>query len=148
MKVILLKDVKDLGKAGELVNAKDGYARNFLFPRKAAIEATDENLAEWKVQKAKEEAEEAKRVEEAKALKAKIEALTVNIESKSGDSGKLFGSVTSSEISDQLKKQHKINIEKKKIEMKDNIRTTGVSTVVVRVYPEITANLKVEVTSK
>ena len=148
MKVILLKDVKDLGKAGELVNAKDGYARNFLFPRKAAIEATDENLAEWKVQKAKEEAEEAKRVEEAKALKAKIEALTVNIESKSGDSGKLFGSVTSSEISDQLKKQHKINIEKKKIEMKDNIRTTGVSTVIVRVYPEITANLKVEVTSK
>lgn len=148
MKVILLKDVKDLGKAGELVNAKDGYARNFLFPRKAAIEATEENLAEWKVQKAKEEAEEAKRVEEAKALKAKIETLTVNIQSKSGDSGKLFGSVTSSEISDQLKKQHKINIEKKKIEMKDNIRTTGVSTVVVRVYPEITANLKVEVTSK
>ena len=148
MEVILLKDVKDIGKAGEKVNVKDGYARNFVLPRKLGIEATEENVKEWEIQKAKEEAEEAARRAEAMKLKEQIEKLSVNIESKSGEGGKLFGSVTSKEISDSLKAQHKINIEKKKIELKENIRAIGTTTVVVRVYPEITADLKVVVTGK
>lgn len=148
MEIILLKDIKDIGKAGEKVNVKDGYARNFVLPRKLGIEATEENVKEWKIQKAKEEAEEAARRAEAMKLKEQIEKLSVNIESKSGEGGKLFGSVTSKEISDSLKAQHKINIEKKKIELKENIRAIGTTTVVVRVYPEITADLKVVVTGK
>ncbi|NLY20580.1 MAG: 50S ribosomal protein L9 [Tissierellia bacterium] len=148
MEIILLKDIKDIGKAGEKVNVKDGYARNFVLPRKLGIEATEENVKEWKIQKAKEEAEEAARRAEAMKLKEQIEKLSVNIESKSGEGGKLFGSVTSKEISDSLKAQHKINIEKKKIELKENIRAVGTTTVVVRVYPEITADLKVVVTGK
>ena len=119
-----------------------------MLPRKLGIEATEENVKEWKIQKAKEEAEEAARRAEAMKLKEQIEKLSVNIESKSGEGGKLFGSVTSKEISDSLKAQHKINIEKKKIELKENIRAIGTTTVVVRVYPEITADLKVVVTGK
>lgn len=145
MKVILLKDVKGLGKEGELVNAKDGYARNFLFPKKLAIEATDANVKKWKEDMNKRKQKQKEEYEEALRLKEKIESITVELKGKAGEGGKLFGSITSKDISDALKKQHKIDIDKKKIELKNNIKALGTATVEVKVYPEVTAELKVNV---
>lgn len=145
MKVILLKDVKDLGKAGELVNSKTGYARNFLFPKGLAIEATPANLKQWEEEQKEKQANKQKEREEALELKAKIEKITIELKGKGGEGGRLFGSITSKDIADKLKKQHKLDIDKKKIELKDNIKSAGVTNVDIRVYPEITANLKVNV---
>ncbi|HSH35435.1 50S ribosomal protein L9 [Schnuerera sp.] len=145
MKIILLKDVKGLGKAGELVNAKDGYVRNFLLPRNMAIEATPGNMKKWKERKKAEETKEKEAYQEAIKLKEKIENLTVKLKGKAGEGGRLFGSITSKDIAEGLKKQHKINIDRRKIELKDNIKAIGVTTVDVRVYPEISASLKVKV---
>ncbi|MGM0396403.1 MAG: 50S ribosomal protein L9 [Bacillota bacterium] len=148
MKVILLKDVKGMGTAGDLVNSKDGYARNYLIPRNIAIEATKENLKKWEESKAKEEAQKEQEYEKAMELKEKIEKLTVNLKAKGGTEGRLFGSVTSQDISNGLMKQHKIEIDKRKIELKDNIKTTGVTDVEVKVYPDVTATLKVDVSAE
>ena len=145
MKVILLKDVKGLGKAGELVNAKDGYARNFLFPKKLAIEATEANLKKWKEDMAKKKEQEQAEYEEALKLKKKIESISVELKSKSGEGGKLFGSITSKDIAEALKKQHKIDIDRKKIEMNNNIKPLGTVNVEVKVYPEVSATLQVNV---
>lgn len=148
MKVILLEDVKKLGKAGELVDTKVGHARNFLFPRNLAVEATKENLANWKEEMAKKEAKMEKEKQEALALKEQIEKITVKFKAKTGDGGRLFGSITSQDIADKLKKEEKVKIDRKKIELSDNIKEVGTFTVTVRVYPQITANLKVEVTAE
>lgn len=145
MKVILLKDVKDLGKAGELINSKDGYARNYLFPRNLAIEANAVNLKKWEEAKEKEEAKRKAEFDEALKLKEKIEKMSVQIKAKGGTGGRLFGSITSTDIATALKNQHKIDIDRRKIELKDNIKTTGLSEVDVRVYSEVTAKLKVNV---
>lgn len=145
MKVILLKDVKGLGKEGELVNAKDGYARNFLLPKGDAIEATPTNLKKWKEEKAKEEERKKNEYNEALKLKEKIDAITVVIEGKAGEGGRLFGSITSKDIADALKSQHKIDIDKRKIELKDNIKALGMTSVDVRVYTEVVAKLNVNV---
>ena len=146
MKVILLKDVKGLGKEGALVNAKDGYARNFLFPRNLAIEATPGNLAKWEEDRKKEKNQKQKEQNQALELKKSIEGLTVNIKAKGGTGGRLFGSITSNDIAEALRKEHKIDVDKRKIEMKENIKNTGITEVDVRVYAEITAKLKVNVT--
>lgn len=148
MKIILLKDHDQLGKAGEMVEVKDGYARNFLIPRKVAIEATPENQANWEIEQQKRKEEEAIAIEEANKLKEQIESLTINIEAKGGQGGRLFGSITNNEISKALKEQADINIAKNKIELDENIKTAGVKEVTIRVYPEITANLKVNVEAK
>ena len=148
MKIILLKDHNQLGKAGEMVEAKDGYARNFLIPRKVAIEATPENQANWEIEQQKRKEEEALAIEEANKLKEQIESLTINIEAKGGQGGRLFGSITNNEISKALKEQADINIAKNKIELDENIKTAGITEVLIRVYPEITASLKVNVETK
>ncbi|HLS52717.1 MAG TPA: 50S ribosomal protein L9 [Tissierellaceae bacterium] len=145
MKIILLEDVKGLGKAGELVNAKAGYARNFLFPKNLAIEATPANLKKWKEEMKQKEAREEEERQEALKLKERIEKETVTLKAKGGEGGRLFGSITSKDIADALKKQHKIDIDRRKIELKDNIKEAGITNVDVRVYPEITASLKVNV---
>lgn len=145
MKVILLQDVKGLGKAGELVNAKTGYARNFLFPKGLAIEATPANLKKWKEEQKEKEAQRQKEKAEALELKKKIEAISLEFKGKGGEGGRLFGSITSKDIADKLKKEHKIEVDRKKIELKENIKTTGIANVEIRVYPEITATLKVNV---
>ncbi|MFS8541007.1 MAG: 50S ribosomal protein L9 [Tissierellales bacterium] len=145
MKVILLKDVKGLGKEGELVNAKDGYARNFLIPRKLAVEATDANLKKWEEDMARKRQKQQEEYERALKLKEKIEGVSIEIKSKAGEGGKLFGSITSKDIAEALKKQHKIDVDKKKVDMKNNIKTLGTTTVEIKVYPEITATLKVNV---
>ncbi|MGO1469074.1 MAG: 50S ribosomal protein L9 [Tissierella sp.] len=146
MKVILLEDVKGLGKKDELVNAKTGYARNFLIPKGSAIEATSTNLKSWKKEMKEKEKREKKEKAEALKLKEDIEKVVVEMKSKGGEGGRLFGSITSKDIGEALKKQHKIEVDKRKIELKDNIKTGGTTVVEVRVYPEITASLKVNVT--
>ena len=148
MKIILLKDVKGLGVEGDLVNSKDGYARNYLFPRGLAIEATPANLRKWEETNKKLENKTQEEEEEALKLKEKIETLTVTLKGKGGEGGRLFGSITSKDIADGLKSQYKIEIDRRKIELKDNIKVTGLQEVEIRVYPEITAKLKVNVISK
>lgn len=146
MKVILLKDVKGLGKEGDLVNAKTGYARNFLFPKELAIEATPANLKAWKEEQKELEAKRQAEKEEALKVKEELEKISVEIKGKGGEGGRLFGSITSKDIAEALKKNHKLDIDRRKIELKDNIKTAGLTSVEVRVYPEITASLKVNVT--
>lgn len=145
MKIILLQDVDKLGKTGDLVDAKVGYARNFLFPRKIAIEATEENLATWKEQKAQEEADEQERIAGAEALKEKLEGLEIKLQAKSGEGGRLFGAITSKDIANEIERQLGEKIDKKKIDLKDNIKTTGQSTIPVKVYGDVVADVKVEV---
>lgn len=148
MKIILLKDHKELGKAGSLVEAKDGFARNFLFPRKIAIEANEENMEKWRIQKAAEAKEEAENIAAAKELKKKIEKLKVEIKAKGGESGKLFGAVTSKDIKTALEKQFKIKVDKKKIELDENIKTAGVKEVNIKLYTDINAKLRVKVVTE
>lgn len=145
MKVILLKDDKNLGKKGALVEAKDGYARNFLLPRKVAIEATPENLEQWKKDRAEEERIEAENRQAAMELKKKMEKMTVTINAKAGEGGRLFGAITSKDIADALQKQQGIEVDKKKIDLADNIKDTGVRKISVKLYPQINAQLKVEI---
>lgn len=145
MKVILLKDVKDLGKNGDLVDAKPGFARNFLIPRGQAIEATPANKKKWEKQQKELAKSKAEEEQEAAELKEKLESLTVIVKGKAGEGGRLFGSVTSQDIADNLKKQHKIDVDRRKIELDDNIKSIGVTHVDVRVYPQVVARLKVDV---
>lgn len=145
MKVILIKDVKSFGKAGELVNAKTGYARNFLIPNGLAKEATKENLAIWEEEQKELKRVEAENIKNANELKSVLESIQVTIKTKTGSGDKLFGSITSADISDSLKKQHNIEIDKRKIELKENIKSLCTLIVPVRVYPEIVANMKISV---
>ena len=148
MKIILLKDVKGLGQAGDLVNSKDGYSRNYLFPRNLAIEATPGNLKKWEEQKKKLENKIEEEEQDALKLEEKIETLTVTLKGKGREGGRLFGSITSKDIAAGLKSQHNIEIDRRKIELKDNIKVTGLQEVETRVYPDVTAKLKVNVISK
>jgi large subunit ribosomal protein L9 len=145
MKVILLEDVKGHGKKGQVVNASDGYARNYLLPNKLAIEATSQNLKALKTKQKAEESRKKAELEEAKKLAEAISKLTVTIKAKSGENGKLFGSVTNKEIADNLKSQHKIDIDRKKIVLSDPIRSLGRFQMEVKVYPEVSATLSVVV---
>lgn len=141
MKVILLEDVKGLGKQNELVNAKSGYARNFLFPKGLALEATPENVKEWKLEQQKrEEIYEAEK-KTALELKEKLESFTLEIEGNAGANGKLFGSITNERVTEELKK-HGYDILKKKIEV-PTIKELGNYEAVIRLFPEITAQLKI-----
>ena len=146
MIVILLKDVKGKGKAGDVVKVNDGYARNMLLPRGLAQEATEGNIRNLEKQKAI--AAEKRAAEEAKARedKAKLEEITLEIKSKGGDSGKLFGSITSKDIADVLEAQEDIRIDKKKIEMPSPIKAAGESTVTIKLFTNVSAELKVHVT--
>lgn len=145
MKVILIKDVKNVGKKGELVNAKTGYARNFLIPNGLAKEATKENLEIWKKEQEELKKIEIENINNAKLLKEKLEKIDVLIKTKVGNNDKLFGSITSLDISDSLKKHHNIEIDKRKIELKESIKSLGIFNINIRVYPEIVASVKVVV---
>ncbi len=142
MKVILLQDIKGVGKKDQIINANDGYAKNFLFPRKLAVEAEGNNLKKLDNQKKAEAAQAQALLEEAQALGKKIEGVTVKIPVKIGDNGKLFGAVTNKEISAALKEQTGLDIEKKKISA-EAIKTTGEKTVTVKLHPKVSAQLKV-----
>lgn len=148
MKVILLKDIKGLGKAGELVDAKDGYARNFLFPRKAALEATEENLKNWEEEKRIQRETEAQNIKEAEELKKVLEGKTLHINAKGGDKGRLFGAITSLDIAKRLVEEYSIDVDKRKIDLKENIKTEGEYKVPFKLYQGVVAELKVEVKVK
>ncbi len=148
MKVILLQDVRGQGKRGEMINVSDGYARNFLFPRKLAQEATADNVNTMRMNdKAKREKEQKAR-EEAAELSGKLREMTLVVYAKGGGAGRLFGSVTSQEIADALMAQEKIDLDKRKIVIEDAIKTVGVYTVKVKLGYGIDAPLKVEVKEK
>ncbi len=145
MKVLLLADVKGQGKKDQIVEVSDGYARNFLFPKKLAIAADAKVMSEAK---SKEESRQFKLKEEkaaAVALAEKLSALTVKISATSGGDGRLYGSITSKDISEQLKAQHKIDVDKRKLVLSENIKSYGTYEIEVKVYPEVSAKLKVTV---
>ena len=146
MIVILTKDVKGTGKAGDVVKVNDGYARNMLIPRGLAKEATDGNVRSLEKQKKIMAEKQAADKQAAQELAEKIGQLTVQIVSKGGDSGRLFGSITSMDIADALAEQHDIKVDKKKIVLDSPIKETGEHQVKVKVYPEVSADLKVNVT--
>ena len=148
MKVIFLKDVKGKGKKGETKNVADGYAHNFLLKQGLAVEATSGNLKGLEAQKKKEEQAAANELSEAKKLKEQIEKLTVELKAKSGKDGRLFGSITSKQIAEELNKANKIKIDKRKIELNDAIRTLGYTKVPVKLHTEVTATLNVHVSEE
>lgn len=145
MIVILLKDVKGVGKSGEVIKVSDGYARNLLLPKGLAAEATEGNVRNLEKQKAIKEEHRQKELAEAKALAEKIGQSKVTIVTKSGEGGRLFGSITSKDIADALTEQHKITIDKRKVVLENPIKHTGDFELDVKIYPEVTAKLKVTV---
>lgn len=147
MKVVLMKDVKAQGKKGDIINVSDGYARNFLLPRGLAKEATSNALNDLKGQKEAEQFRHDTEVAEAKQTADKINGVTVELSAKAGDNGKLFGSITAADVAEALKMQHHVVIEKKKFSIPDGIKHTGVTEVDVKIYPSISAKIKVNVTA-
>ncbi|MGM8215798.1 50S ribosomal protein L9 [Bacillaceae bacterium W0354] len=145
MKVIFTKDVKGKGKKGEVKDVSEGYARNYLLKNNLAVEANKGNLKQLEGQKKKQKEIEQEVLEEAKQLKEKLENLTVELKAKSGESGRLFGSITNKQIADELKKNYKIKIDKRKIELDEPIRSLGVTQVPVKLHPDVSATLKVHV---
>ena len=145
MEIILLQDVKSLGKKGERVKINDGYARNFVLPKKLGIEATAKNLNDLKLQKANEDRIAAQKLEEAKQLAAKIEEKSVVLSVKTGEGGKLFGSVTNKEVAEEIVKQTKLDIDKKKVSIGDPIKMLGERTAVIKLHPKVTAEVKVKI---
>ncbi len=145
MKVILQSDVKGTGKKGQILEVADGFARNFLFPKKLAIEATTGNIQDVSHKKEVEQRRKEKEKEDAIKLGVKLNALLIEVKTKTGEGGRLFGSVTSKEITEALKKQHGIEVDKRKLEIKDPIKTLGDFEVHVKVHPEVVAKLQVHV---
>lgn len=146
MKVILLADVKGTGKKQEIVNVSDGYARNFLFPKKLAVEATPGASREIERRQAAERQRETERRLAAEKKAASLRGKVVTVVAKCGAQGRLYGSVTGAEIAEALKNQHGVEIDKRKIELSDPIRTVGETDIVVKLYPEISAKMIVRVT--
>ena len=144
MKVILLQDVKKLGKKGDVVSTSDGYARNFLFPRNLAQEATDSNLHVLNAKKDVERRKKTAEIEAAKKLADDLRDKVVKIDAKAGDSGKLFGAITSKDIADKINDQFNVKVDKKKIVM-DTIKIAGTYNIEVKLYPEVSTKMKVMV---
>ena len=148
MKIILLEDVKSLGKKGQIVEVSDGYAKNFILPKKLGVEANNKNMNDLKLQKANEEKIAKEQLEAAQAFAAEMETKEVIVFIKAGEGGKTFGSVSSKEIAAAAKEQCGMEIDKKKIQLKDSIKTLGTHMVPVKLHPKVTAELKVVVTEE
>lgn len=146
MKVILLEDVKSLGKKGQIVNVNDGYARNFILPKKLGLEANNKNLNDLKLKKANDEKIAQEQLAEAQELGKKIEAGKVTLAIKVGEGGRTFGSVSTKEIAAAVKEQMGYDVDKKKIQLKEAIKTLGTHNVPVKLHTKVTAELKVVVT--
>ena len=145
MKIILLQDVKSVGKKGDLVNASEGYAKNFLIPKKLGVEANKDNMAEYEARKKAEAKREKEEYEEALALGEKLKEVTVIVGVKAGENGKVFGSVTNKEIATALFNQTHIDIDRKKISVTDPIKNVGENKVTVKVHPKVSVDLKINV---
>lgn len=145
MKVVLLEDVKGKGKKNDVVNVADGYARNYLFPKNLAVEATPSKLKEISLQKAAYDRQKKKDMEDAKALGAKIEGIKVHIKTKVGEGGKLFGAISNKDIAENLAAQHGFNIDKKKIILKEPIKNLGEHTVPIKLHTAVQTKITVVV---
>ena len=145
MKVILLQDVKSLGKEGEIVNVNDGYARNFIIPKKLGVEANNKNLNDLKLKKSNEEKIAKENKEAAEKLAGELKAGQILLKIKVGEGGKAFGSVSAKEIAAAVKEQMGLDVDKKKIQLKETLKTLGTHIVPIKLHPEVTAELKVEI---
>ena len=145
MKVILLQDVKSLGKEGEIVNVNDGYARNFIIPKKLGVEANSRNMNDLKLKKSNEEKIAKENKEAAEKLAGELKAGQVALKIKVGEGGKAFGSVSAKEIAAAVKNQMGLDVDKKKIQLKETLKTLGTHMVPVKLHTEVTAELKVEI---
>ena len=148
MKIILLQDIKGVGKKDEVINASDGYVRNFLFPKNLAVEANAENMAKLQAQNSSKQFKKDTEKEEAQKLAEKMNKISLRIQVKAGENGKIFGGVSAKEVSDLLKEEYKIEVDKKKIELKETIKTLGVRTLTIKLYEGVIGNLKIDVISK
>ena len=148
MKVILKADIKGVGKKDEVINAADGYARNFLFPKNLAVEANNENMSKLKAKQ--DSAKYQKGVEKEKAIEIadKLSKIVLKIRVKAGENGKIFGGVSAKEIAQELSKEYKIEVDKKKIDLKETIKTLGVHNVDIKLFEGVVGNLKIDVISE
>lgn len=145
MKVILLEDIKGVGKKDEVINSSDGYARNYLFPKKLAVEANRENMAKLQAKQESRQFRKDQEKEEAMKIASKLKEITVTIKVKAGENGKIFGGVTAKEIAENLNKEHKVVVDKKKIMLKETIKTLGVYPVEIKLYEGVIGNVKVKI---
>ena len=144
MKVVLLQDIKGTGKKGELVNVSDGYARNFLFVKNLAVEANSDNLAKLKSKKESEQYKKNQDKEEAEKIADKMGKIKLQFKVKTGENGKIFGGVSSKEIQEKLEKDYNIKVDKKKIELKETIKTLGITKVQIKLFEAVIGEVKVE----
>ena len=148
MKVILKENVKSIGKKDEIVNVSDGYARNYLFTKKLAVEATPANLAKLKTKKDSEQFKKNQEKEEAKQVAKRLSEIKLEIKVKAGENGKIFGGVSSKEIAEKLDKEYNIKVDKKKIDLKEAIKTLGVTVVEIKLYEGVVGSIKVATTAE
>lgn len=148
MKVILKADIKGVGKKDQVVNASDGYARNFLFPKNLAVEANNENMVKLKAQENSKAYKKGQEKEEAQKIADKLSKIQLKVPVKAGENGKIFGGVSAKEIAELLNKNYKINVDKKKIDLKEAIKTLGARTVTIKLYEGVIGQLKIDVISE
>ena len=148
MKVILKADIKGVGKKDEVINASDGYARNFLFPKNLAVEANAENMSKLKAKQDSNAFKKTQEKEEAERIAEKLSKIMLKIPVKSGANGKIFGGVSSKEIAENLEKQYQIKVDKKKIDLKDTIKTLGTFSVDIKLFEGVVGKVKIDVISE
>lgn len=148
MKIILQQDEKKLGKKGDLVEVSEGYARNYILPKKIGVEATPANMNDLKLKKANDEKVAREQLEAAKELAAQLEEKIVEVKIKTGEGGKTFGSVSAKEISGALKEQYGIDVDKKKLQLPEALKNLGSYEVAVRLHPQVTGKITVKVTTQ
>ena len=148
MKVILMDNIKGVGKKDEVINASDGYARNFLLPKGLAVEANRENISKLKAKEDSKAYKKGVEKEEAKKVAEKLSGIQLKVPVKAGENGKIFGGVSAKEIADLLKQNYNIEVDKKKIDLKETIKTLGLRTVKIKLYDDVVGNLRVDVISK
>lgn len=148
MKVILLQDVKKIGKKGEVIEASDGYARNFLFPKNLAVEANAENMSKLKAKQDSNAFKKSQEKEEAERIADKLSKILLKIKVKAGSNGKIFGGVSSKEIAENLEKQYQIKVDKKKIDLKDAIKTLGTFNVDIKLFEGVVGKVRIDVISE
>ena len=144
MKVILLQDVKSLGKEGDVVNVSDGYARNYVIPKKLGVEANEKNKNDLKLKKLRQEKEAAAKLADAQKLAQELGKVTVVVKMKAGENGRVFGSVSAKEISQEAKKQHNLDLDKKKIQLQEPIKSFGNFEIPIRLHPQVTGKFMLQ----
>ena len=148
MKVILKADIKGVGKKDEIINASDGYARNFLFPKNLAVEANNENMAKLKAKKDSQQFQKNQQKEEAEEIADKLSKIILKIKVKSGENGKIFGGVSAKEIAQELENSYQIKVDKKKIDLKETIKTLGMRTIQIKLFEGVVGTLKIDILSE